>query len=204
MSRWLVVSMVAVGCEFGATLQDAGAADGGLHDGGGLDGGGAVDAGSDAGSGSGTTDGGFCSSCLRSADCGAGSLCLGGIQARCGKDCSTSMQCGEGATCVTIGLGKGPRLGMQCLAAATPSCGAFVPLSLDCRDTWASYGSGFFSTVCVGACHRHDAAWTTVGDVRNSADAIRLSVETGQMPVGQTLTEQERLRLFTWLACGAP
>ena len=57
---------------------------------------------------------------------------------------------------------------------------------------------------CVGACHRHDLAWTTLADVRAQADGIRLSVERGNMPQGQTLSAADRLRLLTWLACGAP
>jgi hypothetical protein len=75
---------------------------------------------------------------------------------------------------------------------------------LDCSDTWANYGHAFLTTTCIGGCHRHDTAWPSAGEVRASADGIRLSVERGDMPQGATLSAAERRRLLTWLACGAP
>ncbi|MFO0599829.1 MAG: hypothetical protein U0228_31260 [Myxococcaceae bacterium] len=212
---WVVmVTLGLLGCGAVSSGNDGGTGGGSATGGGsGATGGGssATGGGSSAtGGGSSATGGGgattpFCAACVTSAECGTGSLCLGGVEARCGKDCSATFTCAEGATCQSIGLGKGPRLGAQCLAADTPSCGAFTRKSgLDCSDTWSGYGQNFFATVCIGACHRHDAAWTTVTDVRLSADSIRLSVESGSMPQLQTLTEAERLRLLTWLACGAP
>ncbi len=195
MVRWWVLLLV-MGCEAASPGLDGGSvdsgADSGVADAGPRDGGGAA------------RDGGFCASCVASSDCGAGSWCLGGVEPRCGRDCTTTMQCAEGASCLGLGIGKSPKVGFQCAAAQTPSCGAFVRLALDCRDTFASYGATFFSTVCSGSCHRHDAQWPAVTDVRASADAIRLSVETGMMPTDQTLSVAERTRLLTWLACGAP
>jgi hypothetical protein len=175
--------------------RDAGGSDAGQRDAG-------TDAGTQQNPDAGTTP--FCGACVTSTECGPGSLCLGGLEARCGRDCSTSTTCAEGAACVSIGLGKGPRLGSQCLAADTPSCGAFTRKpGLDCSDTWAGYAQNFFGTTCIGACHRHDGTWTTLSDVRSAAESIRLAVETGSMPTDQTLTAAERLRLLTWLACGA-
>lgn len=169
-----------------------------------LGGGGAQGGGASLGGGSGATLA-FCDSCVASADCGADSLCLGGVEPRCAKDCSATMTCGEGAACTRYALGKGGPLGTVCLASETPSCGAFVRRGdLSCTDNWANYGQNFFATVCTGVCHRHDTEWTTVTAVRATADSIRLYVETGSMPQAMTLSAAERRRLLTWLACGAP
>jgi hypothetical protein len=79
-----------------------------------------------------------------------------------------------------------------------------MPAGLSCTDDWASYGQNFFGTVCTGACHHHDGQWPTVLEVRAWSDGIRYAVETGFMPRDANLTQAERLRLLTWLACGAP
>jgi|GEM_PF-2993853 len=76
--------------------------------------------------------------------------------------------------------------------------------SLTCNDTWQNYANGFFATTCIGSCHRHDQSFATVDLVRGRADAVRQKVESGAMPLDSTLSEAERLRLLTWLACGAP
>jgi hypothetical protein len=74
---------------------------------------------------------------------------------------------------------------------------------LTCADSWATYAASFLSSSCT-SCHRHQGQWSTLAEVRQSADAIRLTVETGAMPAGVTLSAAERLRLLTWFACGAP
>jgi hypothetical protein len=145
----------------------------------------------------------FCAPCVSSADCAVGALCLGGANPRCALDCSAGAACPGGLACTGINNGK-VMLGRQCVPSDA-ACGAHtVGEGLSCLDSWANYGAGFFSTTCVGACHRHDAAWTTPAAVRLSADSIRLSIENGGMPQGQTLSAAERTRVLTWLACGAP
>lgn len=164
---------------------------------GGVDAGSGADVGLDAG-------GSFCSPCVSSAECGAGALCLGGVNPRCGLDCSATNQCGGGASCTTYGLGKGPRLGANCppedAVCGTHSAGE----GLACSDSWANYGRTFFASTCIGACHRHDLAYERREDVAAQADAIRFAVETGSMPQGAQLSAVDRTRLLTWLACGAP
>jgi hypothetical protein len=101
-------------------------------------------------------------------------------------------------------VGKSPPVGVVC-RPNDAACGTRLTASvLTCTDTWSSYGQNFFLTTCIGACHRHDTWFTTVADVAALADSIRLDVETGSMPVGQTLSASEQRRLLTWLACGAP
>ncbi|MFO0727677.1 MAG: hypothetical protein U1E65_28115 [Myxococcota bacterium] len=146
---------------------------------------------------------GYCATCVSSSDCG-GALCVGGIEPRCGLDCSHGQACSADATCDTYGLGTGPRLGSVC-GPTVGACGAFVrDPSLNCSDTWDTYGQAFFVNTCIGACHRHDGAWSTVGDVRGSADSLRFAIETQSMPQAMSLTPEERRRFMTWIACGAP
>jgi hypothetical protein len=146
----------------------------------------------------------FCTPCVTSSDCQPGAFCRGGATPRCSLDCAVSNTCPGTASCEFVHLGMGPLLGQTCNPDDT-SCGAYViPTTLSCTDTWANYGQHFLGTVCSSACHRHDLEWPTPADVLLSADNIRLAVESGNMPQDTTLTAQERLRLLTWLACGAP
>lgn len=193
----LASSLVACGVEAGsgdaAVLTDASPRDAGLSDAGAKHDAGERDAG-----------GSFCRPCVSSAECGAGALCLGGVNPRCGLDCSATNQCGGGAACTTYGLGKGPRLGANC-PPDDVICGAHTAgEGLSCADTWANYGRTFFASTCIGACHRHDLAYERREDVAAQADAIRFAVETGSMPQGAQLSTVDRTRLLTWLACGAP
>jgi hypothetical protein len=140
---------------------------------------------------------------VSSTDCPSGSFCLGGVNPRCGLDCAASNTCPGGLTCTAITNGK-LLLGHSCVPDDS-FCGTHtVGTGLSCTDTWANYGNAFVANTCIGACHRHDLAWPTPVDVRLSADGIRFAVERGDMPQGQTLSAAERLRLLTWLACGAP
>jgi hypothetical protein len=181
--------------------HDAGTSDAGTRDAGVSDAG-TTDAGlEDAGP---PPDGGFCTPCVSSADCLPNAFCRGGLTPRCSQDCASTGTCPGTASCENVNLGIGPLFGQTCNPDET-SCGPYtVPSSLSCLDDWNGYARPFFATVCIGACHRHDGAWVAQADVQASTDAIRLSVETGTMPQNATLTPAERLRLLTWLACGAP
>lgn len=183
------VSSTDSGAGGGSSGQDAGR------------GGGSVGGGT-AGTGGGTA-GAFCSPCVGSADCAAGSLCLGGTNPRCGQNCAASGVCPNALVCTSINSGK-MSLGQSCVPSDA-ACGTHtVGEGLSCTDTWANYGSDFIANTWIGACHRHDAAWPSALEVRATADTFRIAVERGDMPVGSTLTLAERRRLLTWLACGAP
>ncbi len=178
-------------------VNDAGAPDAGKADGG-----------SDAGvtdGGQTTTDAGasFCSPCVMSSDCPSGAFCIGGVAPRCGLDCRT-MACPGTLTCDSLSVGKGGSLGQNCWPSDSACGGPRGDAGLTCTDTFANYGSAFLSNNCFGSCHRHDSDWPTAVQVRQSADAIRLSVETGLMPQGATISIAEQRRLMTWLSCGAP
>lgn len=189
----LVLVMVALGACFDAATDEV---DGGA-------GGGGASGGGSGGGGGASTSGAFCAPCVSSADCKSGALCLGGTNPRCGQNCATTNTCPGTLTCQSINSGKA-MLGKDCIPSDA-ACGPHaVGEGLNCVDTWSNYGGAMMANTCVGACHRHDLSWTNVADVRASADSIRLAVENGNMPQGQTLTAAERLRLLTWLACGAP
>lgn len=199
LSLVLGASLIACGgrdagpADASARTTDAAARDGGTE---------SADSGPDAGGGD--TGGTYCRPCVASAECGPGGLCLGGVNPRCGLDCSGGNQCGGGVSCTSYGLGKGPRLGANC-PPEEAICGAHTAgEGLSCTDTWSSYGHAFFATNCIGACHRHDLAYERREDVAAQADAIRFAIETGDMPQGAQLALPERTRLLTWLACGAP
>ncbi len=219
-----------IGGNAGATSASGGAGGGAGHGAGGQVG--AAGASGNAGKGGaagavGAGNGLYCAPCVASADCAAGAYCVGGLNPRCGKACSLDADCSVGtatSTCDFISIGGGltpggggaaspvgtatqPFAGVG-LRSCTPSdavCGTGkTSAMLDCSDSWDSYGSGFFANTCIGTCHRHDTTFTTVAAVRTQADAIRLEVDSGAMPQDRTLPEAERLRLLTWLACGAP
>jgi hypothetical protein len=169
----------------------------------------------------------YCSPCVESADCAFGAYCVGGLNPRCGKTCTGDSDCSLGtatSTCASVSIGGGATPGGG--AASPPLGGAFQPASgvallsctpsdavcgtgktsalLTCNDSWENYASGFFSSTCIGSCHRHDTMFTTLAAVQGLADAIRLEVDSGAMPLDQTLPDAQRRRLLTWLACGAP
>lgn len=145
---------------------------------------------------------GFCAPCIRSADCPAGGFCFGGLNPRCGVDCSASA-CPGSTQCSTVNVGMGPILGMNCRPDDSV-CGTSQGVTGACTDTWENYAHAFITTTCSGSCHRHDNTWPTAQDVRVEADTIRLAIDTGNMPQDQTLDDATRRRFLTWLACGAP
>ncbi len=69
-----------------------------------------------------------------------------------------------------------------------------------CADTWASYGSDFFTTWCVN-CH---ASLGRQSVVQNNAQLIRSYIASGSMPQGGGLTAAEVARVEAYLDCGAP
>jgi hypothetical protein len=78
------------------------------------------------------------------------------------------------------------------VAADGPSC--------DPSLTYDSFGKAFFTTYC-GRCHVWDqGAAQTEGDVITAAGG-----PGGFMPPGPPIpSDRERMRLATWIACGAP
>jgi hypothetical protein len=170
-------------------------------------------------------NGEYCAPCVTSTDCATGSYCVGGVNPRCGKACTTDADCTVGtatSTCAPVSIGGGAAtpvgggatpsrggaaapIGNESCTPADDVCGtALTSAVLTCNDTWANYAQNFFATTCIGSCHRHDQTFPTVTAVRGLADAIRSEVETGAMPAGTPLPQADRLRLLTWLACGAP
>ncbi|MFN7142175.1 MAG: hypothetical protein ACK4YP_00240 [Myxococcota bacterium] len=85
-----------------------------------------------------------------------------------------------------------------------------------CADTpavtWSSWGQGFFRTYCtschsVGAVDRAGAPdavnFDTVDDVRTYEAAVRRTVlETGTMPVGGGVPDDDAYLLDVFLRCG--
>lgn len=78
--------------------------------------------------------------------------------------------------------------------------------------TWSSWGQGFFRTYCT-SCHSADAVdragapegvdLDTVDDVRAYEAAIRRTVlETGTMPVGGGVPDDDAYLLDLFLRCG--
>ena len=164
--------------------------------------------------GSAGASGAFCSPCVGSSDCASGAYCVGGLNPRCGKACTVDTDCGANASsgsCAIITAGGGLTPGHAPAGIAVRSCQPVDSIcgngktrdGLACNDTWSNYAKSFFSSTCIGSCHRHDAAFDTVDKVRTSVESIRFMVDTGAMPQGQTLSDAERRRLLTWLACGA-
>jgi hypothetical protein len=209
----------------GIGLGAGGLAGGGSGPGGGAGVGGVGGVAAQGGS-AGLGDGLYCSPCVESSDCARGVYCVGGVNPRCGKACSADSECSVGnaaSTCETLLIGGGATpaaagaavpsgvsvspsagLGVSSCTPADSVCGtAKTSARLSCTDTWASYANNFFATTCIGTCHRHDATFPSVEAVRPMADAIRLEVESGAMPQNATLSEPDRRRLLTWLACGA-
>ena len=135
---------------------------------------------------------------MSSADCDNGGLCLGDI-GHCGADCSQGQACGDGLTCGSMSLGKAP-LPLQC--QPTPAaCGTGRPQGLSCTDTWAGYADGFFASNCRTC---HTGGFATPADIDGS---VRLVIDQKWMPPGggnPPLTDAERLRVLTWIACGMP
>lgn len=200
------------GTDGGGTYGGAGAAPGGSSGGGGR-------VGSGGSGGSAGASGMYCSPCVSSSDCASGVHCVGGLNPRCGKACTVDGDCGVNASsgsCAIIstgGLTPSPGsagtpgaagiLVRSCLPADSVCGTGRTRDGLSCNDTWNNYAKSFFSSTCIGSCHRHDATFDTVDKVRTSADAIHYMVDSGAMPQGQTLSDTARRRLLTWLACGA-
>jgi hypothetical protein len=167
---------------------------------------GGTGAGDGAAGGDEFSDGGLCAPCVESSDCASGSACLGGTNPRCGIACTTTAGCTGGEACVYYGEGGKTPSGGTCGSPTNGLCGiSLTAAGLSCADTWDSYASAVFTTTtCIGSCHRHDGQFSTVDAVRSVADTIRYVVENGIMPAGQPLSAPDRLRLLTWVACGAP
>jgi hypothetical protein len=173
---------------------------GGSATGGGI-GGGSATGGGQSGTGGGSGGSAFCKPCVESSDCDPGALCLG-YPGHCGTDCSQGQACATGSTCDSLNLGKAPA-GVQCTPTVA-ACGSLDtrPDNLDCSDTWSSFADSFFGNNCR-SCH---SGWLmTPADVTSDAQAIRMVIESHQMPppfAQSTLTDADRLRLLTWLECG--
>lgn len=67
-------------------------------------------------------------------------------------------------------------------------------------DTWASFGSAFFSTHCAG-CH---SSLSDHASVQASASQLRSVISSGAMPRGGSLSAAQRSEAVLWLGCGAP
>jgi hypothetical protein len=126
-------------------------------------------------------------------------MCLGAL-GHCGLDCSQGNPCPSGSTCEGISNGKGPMF-HQC-TPTTAACGDLTTTpQLDCSDGWAGYASGFFATQCESC---HSGVYTSASAVRAAAASVRFVIDIGSMPRGGGLSAAERLRMLTWLGCGAP
>ncbi len=145
-----------------------------------------------------STDGGFCSACLSSADCGPTNWCLG-FPGHCAVNCNGGKACPQGSTCQSFSIGKAPAV-FECVPTVA-ACGdlSTLPPGLTCTDGWAGYASGFITSNCE-ACHV--GAWTSAALVRSAAESLRYAIDLGGMPRGKTLTLAERRRFFSYLACG--
>ena len=146
-----------------------------------------------------SSDGGFCSPCLSSADCGPTNQCLG-FPGHCALNCNGGKSCPQGSTCQSFSVGKAPTV-FECVPTLA-ACGdlSTLPAGLTCTDGWAGYASGFITSNCEGC---HVGAWNTAASIRSSAEALRYAVDLGGMPRGKTLTVAERRRFFSYLACGS-
>jgi hypothetical protein len=140
----------------------------------------------------GTAVTGVCQPCVENADCAGGGLCLGDV-GHCGADCSMAEACGHGTQCTGVGFGR-QLLGQQC-EPTTEACGTGRVQCLDCSDTWEGYAQGFFQTHC-GSCH---------GTITKESLGgwVRYEIDVRAMPQGTPLTDSERHRILTWLACNA-
>ncbi len=66
-------------------------------------------------------------------------------------------------------------------------------------DTWASFGSGFFSRSCA-SCHGSFSHST----VQGNASLYSSVIQSGSMPRGGGLSASTRTEAVTYLNCGAP
>ena len=141
----------------------------------------------------------FCTPCLQGADCGGGAnMCLGD-PGHCGLDCSQGNACPVGSTCEGLSNGKGPMF-HQCVPT-TAACGDLTTRpQLDCSDGWTGFASGFFAQ--CETCH--PGVYSSASAVRAATPSVRSVIDFGTMPQGVIVSDAERLRVLTWLGCGAP
>lgn len=86
------------------------------------------------------------------------------------------------------------------------ACGAGTTTAGECtdtQDTWANYGSAFFTSSCRN-CHQHTTQFVTQQSVQSSLSQISSEINSGKMPQGAGLSATEKARVLGWLACGAP
>jgi uncharacterized membrane protein len=83
----------------------------------------------------------------------------------------------------------------------------------DSTLTYTSFGQNFMQTHCV-SCHNaggpESPALSTLEQVRANLSEVDRAAAAGpaatntSMPEGSSITQEERLKLGEWLACGAP
>ena len=71
-----------------------------------------------------------------------------------------------------------------------------------CSDTWAGYAEPFFLTNCE-SCHEHMGQFSQAA-VQASVASLVSQIERGRMPLGFSLSTDEKARVLAYLACGAP
>jgi hypothetical protein len=126
-------------------------------------------------------------------------MCLGEV-GHCALDCSQGKPCPTGSVCEGISNGKGPMF-HQCTPTAAVCGDLTTRPQLDCSDNWAGFASAFFANQCESC---HPGVYTSLTQVRASTSSVRFVIDIGSMPRGGGITDAERLRVLTWLACGAP
>jgi hypothetical protein len=67
-------------------------------------------------------------------------------------------------------------------------------------DTWANYGSAFFSSTCAG-CHTQ---LSSQAFIQSDISQLSSAIAGGAMPYGGGLSSADRDRVVSYLNCGAP
>ena len=77
-------------------------------------------------------------------------------------------------------------------ATFTPSCSGVKSFSVDVKP--------LFQSSCI-SCHSNYSTYTQIS---SSASSIRNSIESGSMPKGSSLTDEQKNNIICWIDAGKP
>jgi cytochrome c5 len=105
-----------------------------------------------------------------------------------------------------VGCGADPSTSTTS-TSTTSTGGTSAGTTQTCTDTWASFGSGFFSANCT-RCHSASSGQqpylTTQAEVQANRSAVQSAISSGRMPPRATLDAATEAEIVSYLACGAP
>ncbi len=87
-------------------------------------------------------------------------------------------------------------------AGAPPATDAGAPACT--TKTYANFGQTFFAAKCNGCHSVQRPTLTSLSSIKTNIARCKSEISAGSMPVGSTLTPQEKTEVLEWLNCGAP